>query len=321
MKFFRVKNERGSVLVLALWVMIFFGMMVAVLSARVNSQLGVIRRISEPASGRILAYSGTGYVRGLFMEKKPGQTPKLDANGKEKKPLLSYDWSNNPSIFRNISLYDGANSTFSIVAGGKSSDIYGVMDEESKININTISEDIFKKIYASIQDLTGGDAELLAKETIKYREQKGRFDSVEELLLVPSATAKVLEQLKSYLTVFGGGQVNLNTVSKSTLMVLGIDGSLAERILEYRETHTKETREADESEERQEAFTGLGDLTQKVHVNAEEEEQLQNVSGLWGAASNTFRFYAMVQTPDGRVRGGFDCVINRKGDILFLANA
>ena len=74
-------GRKGSILIVTLWVMIFFGALVAVFSARVNSQMATIRRLTESVQARTLAYSGVGYVLGLIR----GQ----DASAEEVKPLVS----------------------------------------------------------------------------------------------------------------------------------------------------------------------------------------------------------------------------------------
>src|SRR5688572_11412930 len=57
-----MRREKGSVLVVALWVLVFFGMMTATLGARIQSQTGVIKRLSGGQALRTSAFSGAAFV-------------------------------------------------------------------------------------------------------------------------------------------------------------------------------------------------------------------------------------------------------------------
>jgi general secretion pathway protein K len=305
-------GRKGSILIVTLWIMVFFGALVAVFSARVNSQTATIRRLTESVRARTLAYSGVGYVIGLIRE--PGALA-----AEEAKPLVSSLWLNNPALFRNVALYEGSTDLFSIAYQDELQQrVYGLRDEESRININKVPAEVFRRLYTSAEGMTLDDANNLAQETVKYR-QKNLFASVEELQLVPGMNGAVLGKILPYLTVYGNGLVNFNTVSKDTLLALGIDVSLTSRIVDYREFRRSEL--AQQKNAQEEPFNDLGDLTQKIGVSPEEEKELQNIGSIWTGKSATFRFLSLLNFPDGRVRAGFECVADRRGEILFLANA
>lgn len=56
----------------------------------------------------------------------------------------------------------------------------------------------------------------------------------EDLLLAEGVTDDVYKQLKDFVTVYGGGRVNINTVGPDVLAALGASQSLIVRIQEYR---------------------------------------------------------------------------------------
>ncbi len=210
--------------------------------------------------------------------------------------------------------------------------VFGLQDEGSKININKAPEEALARLFASATP--GSIGAELARATVVWRERQepfaefghqlsgngAGFGSPEELLLVPGMTPATLMKIKEHVTVYGEGQTNLNTVSKDTLVVLGVQESLAERIVAYRRAVTAGEK----------PFSSLGDLTQKVGVSSEENAQLQNISTLWGTDAETFRFIARVS--DGHGSGedakepsalpgrGVECVVSLEGDVLFLKN-
>ena len=138
--------------------------------------------------------------------------------------------------------------------------------------------------------------------------------SIEEWLLVPGMTLELWNRLKSSVTVYGSGKVNLNTVSKETLMVLGVSNSLADRIIAYR----KSVECASSAATCAPAFLDLGDLTQKIGVNSEDFSQLENLGQLWGFSPEIFRFVSQASDRNKQGVGAVECVIDKKGSILFL---
>lgn len=64
------------------------------------------------------------------------------------------------------------------------------------------------------------------------------LSSVDELLLVKGVSAEIYAKLSPYVTIFGGGLVNINGAETPVLMSLSekIDRTLAERLMGYRET-------------------------------------------------------------------------------------
>lgn len=86
-----------------------------------------------------------------------------------------------------------------------------------------------------------------------YRASNRKFVTLAELSLVEGMTAELVGKLSPFLTVFpdqaGSHLININTAPKEVLMALdsGIDGRLAERILERRKLTP---------------FTSTGDLSQ-----------------------------------------------------------
>lgn len=305
-------NAKGSILIVALWAMIFFVMAAATLGARARSQISVVKRLSDGATARAAAYSGIGYVAGLIAE----------SDEPDPEERLVY-WRSDSKRFEDVSLFPSAQTHLSIGYPEDGVFINGLDDEESRVNINTASVDVFTRLYASTAGSSLEAPEKLAAATIEWRQKNAAsswpgFVSVEELTLVPGMSAERWELLKPHLTVWGKGHVNLNTVSVKTLIALGVSEALAERIVDYRLRQAMEAQKTTSAAAP--AFNDLGDLTQKVHVTPEEDTELQNISGLWGFDSDAFHFFTFALRGQKR-EGGFECVINREGTVLALGDA
>ena len=54
-----------------------------------------------------------------------------------------------------------------------------------------------------------------------YEAKDKPYESMEELLLVKGMTPALLEQIRPYVTVYGSGQVNMNTAPREVLAALG----------------------------------------------------------------------------------------------------
>jgi len=311
-----MKRKNGSVLIVALWAVVFFTMIAITLGVRVRSQVHNLKRFTEAARLKSTAYSGVSYAADWMRRQS-----KASEESAPPAQAAAPEW-------KNVPLPDG--EVFSIGHDEAGEFKPGFFDEQSKININTASERVLTALYAGTDEAGKDRAAELAKNTIGWRQRKEEFlefghklggsgagfGSPEELLVVPGMSEKVWDKIKERLTVYGRGRTNMNTVTKESLTSLGIDASLAQRIVDYRVQFAKEHALSKEPER---PFHDLGDLTQKIGVNAEEDKELQNLSELWSFDSETFRFRT-VAALDARTRGraALECVINKKGRILFL---
>jgi DNA uptake protein ComE-like DNA-binding protein len=111
----------------------------------------------------------------------------------------------------------------------------GIGDEDSKININTVSEEMLKRIP--------GISLELAEDIVGNRP----FYLIEELLLLEKVTAEIYygnpldnsqPGLKKLITTFGDGKININTAPIEVLLAIPkVSKSTAEAIIEYRENN------------------------------------------------------------------------------------
>jgi general secretion pathway protein K len=127
---------------------------------------------------------------------------------------------------------------------------YRLTDESARLNLNRATRDVLDRllqeagveksardvIIDSIQDwrdpneehrLNGAESDYYLALPVPYRSKNADFTSVDELLQVRGVTRELLygrpeaSGLAEYLTVFGNGAVNLNTVTPVVLRALG----------------------------------------------------------------------------------------------------
>ena len=127
---------------------------------------------------------------------------------------------------------------------------YRLTDESARLNLNRATRDVLDRllqgvgvektdrdvIIDSIQDwrdpneehrLNGAESDYYLALPVPYRSKNADFYSVDELLQVRGVTRELLygrgdaPGLAEYLTVFGTGAINVNTVSPMVLQALG----------------------------------------------------------------------------------------------------
>ncbi|MDD5504714.1 MAG: type II secretion system protein GspK [Candidatus Omnitrophica bacterium] len=257
-------NDKGVILITSLWI-------VAILSlfaVTVGRQASISLKLASYETDKRKAFftARAGIMRALAekrMEYVLGMSAGIDA--------LSQAWANNESLFRAHAFgpgyytvsyeYPGLDAD-----GKKPATLYGLMDEQSKININTAVEDTLRGLFMSFivdeekaLSLAGSIIDWRDADSITASSEKGllygaeneyytglnppyecknaAFDSIYELLLVRGMDDKIFRMIKPYITVYGNGMVNINTAGERVLSALiGEDfPELASKINRYRQ--------------------------------------------------------------------------------------
>jgi hypothetical protein len=142
--------------------------------------------------------------------------------------------------------------------------LYGLMDEQSRININYAPLETFKNlleyfgiepeeargIASAIIDWRDEDGNVTSQEGVFYGAEDEyymglmpsyhcknlQFDTIYELILVKGVTQDIFNKIKGHITVYGDGRVNINTADEVVLKaVFGpVFPNLASKILKYR---------------------------------------------------------------------------------------
>ena len=105
----------------------------------------------------------------------------------------------------------------------------GIVDEESKLNINKAEPAMLQRLDAAFTDG-------FVKAIVERRQQRP-FVSLNELKGVKGAPANFLTNVReSLLTVWGDGKVNINTAPSDVLASLGMDAEHVKKVMEFRKS-------------------------------------------------------------------------------------
>jgi hypothetical protein len=240
---FPALDRRASILILALWSVCLLSVFAVILNAGARQKITLVQRLD--LRERLSLASCAGVKKGLVaLEKRslvsPGAAFGLKDCLKGSNPDMGFVWT--------------------------------MTDEERKININLAQLGVLKRLFqaaagldemeaqevaASIIDWRDADSDLSSIQggaensyyrnlSFPYSAKNSEFEVLEELLLVKGISEEVYAKVKGYLTVFGEGQVNVNTCSLPVLLALGLDPSTADKVLEFRLGPDREEGTADD---------------------------------------------------------------------------
>jgi general secretion pathway protein K len=234
-----IKRTTGSILIVTLWILTILLVFTLGFARRVKMELKLSAMLKDKIeSAQITKASVRKAIAVLKSDDSFCDT-------------LNDVWSNNPDMFKGITINRGEFTIFYSREDNQEEEIcYGLIDEERKININTASlevlmsfEEIDEAIASAIIDWRDSDDTPLTEgaENSYYQSladpyscKNGPFQTKDELILVKGVTPELLTKLKEELTVYGEGKVNINTCSIKTLKVLGLNDNLSQLIVDYR---------------------------------------------------------------------------------------
>jgi type II secretory pathway component PulK len=303
-----------------------------VINVLVAPQLVVAAKSRDRTLSRYLAQAG---VKRAVVALRADATRTYDA--------LNEPWSQDEKAFKDISLSDEGHFSLEYLLpaeeGGESQKRYGLRDEERRININTAPVHILKSFFevaaevsardaagiaASIADWRDEDAELSENgaedadyQTLSpgYPCKDGRFEILEELLLVKGVTPAVFDKVKDRLTIFGRGKVNINTADALALRGLGMSGLLAVKVVAYR--NGDDGREATEDDN---VFQDTGSVAGTLTgLSASETDELNALiaGDLMTTRSDYFRGSSSGRPREGGAAATIDFIVNREEEVVF----
>lgn len=240
--FLQLDNPKASILILSLWSLCLLSTFAVILGYGVRQKLTLVNRLDERDKLHFIAEAG---IKKAISQLK--EEPEKTYNA------LNDNWSNNISAFKDIDIGDGK---FSILGESR----YGLIDEESKLNINKANQTILERLFrvalnfdetqsqelaASIVDWRDTDSELSmplgSAEDRDYRNleylyeaKDADFEVLREILLVKGMDENIFEKIKNYITIYGSGKINVNTASKIVLLALGLSQDLVDKIVSFR---------------------------------------------------------------------------------------
>jgi type II secretory pathway component PulK len=155
-------------------------------------------------------------------------------------------------------LSDDGRFLFKDVQLGQGSYSVRIVDEERKININSASHQVLERLFRITGGIDADLAHIAANSVIDwrdadanpleggaedgyyksledpYRPKNGRFEVLEELLLVRGVTDEMFSRIKDAVTIYGDGRVNINTATRDSLLALGMSEEFVYKLIAYR---------------------------------------------------------------------------------------
>ncbi|MBI4430229.1 MAG: general secretion pathway protein GspK [Candidatus Omnitrophica bacterium] len=234
-------NDRGTVVIVALSMIVLFSMMASGLGFRGGLEVKLVKRQLDLFRERYLAEAAVATVQYLIeKDEQPGEDSPLDA------------WYGEPGWPESVDFGEGSTVTVKVT------------DEESKININYASEALLTSLFelideenelsTEIDELVAGimnwrgDSAAQGGTKLGEKYKGSLFESLDELYLIKDIKPGDIPKIAPYITVFGVGaknqaMINPNTASLLVLkaMVLSLAGDenaredLADALVHYRD--------------------------------------------------------------------------------------
>ncbi len=333
---------RGSILMVVLWSLCLLAAFAVILGSEVRQRASLIKRLDERDRYHLIAEAG---VRKAISELKKEQVKSYDA--------LNDKWSNNAAAFKDIGVGSGtANICYNYIdtKTGNPEVRYGLVDEESKININKITDAnkadmllVLQRLFMFALDYDEAQAQELAACIVDWRDadsdlsiafgsaedsyylslpypykaKNSALEVLEELLLVKDVDENIFGKIRNYVTIYGDGRVNVNTASKIVLSALGLNEDIVSKIIAFRAGDDGITGTADDNVFNQPSSI-VPQLSQFGHLSPTEIAQLSAIANQYlGTKSGNFSAVCQVKLNNSRNTSQIYSVINRKGIILY----
>lgn len=236
----RLRREKGSVAVIALWAVVILAFLAISLGQGVRQKIVVFQRLSAGEEARQASESAFKNVVSRIQEM----------------PRSSAD------VYTGSEWYAGTIGAEQVLPVGRVRVRFTVEDENSRVNVNAADIDSLAALFQGPGRMEASAARRLAAEVIDFRDpddyvtgdgEKGGsergayrqarlewgpknadFEFPGELLRVKGMTKEVYNFVRKYITIYGNGRLNLNHCPAEALRASGISPSLAEKLIALR---------------------------------------------------------------------------------------
>jgi type II secretory pathway component PulK len=230
------KNNSGIILLSVLWILAILSLLAMSLGKNSSLEFALVRGAVGKLKAYAAARSGISYTQNLLSTQKTTADTLFECGVKLPENKAPKD------LYSNIKV--GKDAHFDIIypaigysETAKTVDVYGVSDEQGKLNLNSLTQNNWQVLSELLQEfeVKKADAETIALNVANWHQQNLQdpsktdglkhmpFDHIEELLMIEGMTLKVFNQIKHYVTVFpkdveaGNMQINYNTASNPVI--------------------------------------------------------------------------------------------------------
>lgn len=340
-----LQSPRGSILVVSLWMIAILTILSVSTGQHVRQKIALADRIDR--RNWLRGISETGAFQMLYKLRQ-----KKEAN--EGYHSLNDTYTSGKREFSNIAVGEGGTYTIAYsyqdVPGGEFKIHYGVEDEEGKININEVGAKVLSQLFQRAcgieQELAdeisyaivdwrdtddalshpeyGAESDYYEDLETPHESKNGKFESIEELLLVRGITQELFEKIRPFITIYGTGTVNINTAPRGVLLGLGMNDALADKIMLFRMGADFEEGTPDDGVFSQPAGGIATSLIGQVKMEQSDinlltqliDEKRTATMGRLGINSRNFRIRSMGAVPRKQQVLEIDVVADVEGKIL-----
>ena len=244
--------RRGMVLIFALWVLGILTILAVSVAAGIRQKIFLVGRLDERSRMNYLLEAAVKKTAGYIHQE-------MELSTFEYTPTVKMNLLNNASELSSIPLgRDTAGVGYIALDGDSTALRWGVVDEESKLNLNKTDVLTLTNLLTNVLSLKDEDASKLAQALLDWRQfgegevtgffsddyysnlqypypkKSADYETLDEILLVKGMNKERYDKLIRYVTIYGDGAVNINTASKEVLMALGLADTLVDKILTVR---------------------------------------------------------------------------------------
>lgn len=336
-----MRGERGTVLIFVLWVVVLMSLMSLSVGITVRQSVKAAQKFDTREELRLVGESCVKKAMAI-LNSKPARSFAADS--------LHSQWNDSPGDFKDVKIGRGVCSVMHENPGRKVSPrdgqaiepVYGVIDENRKLNINRIkSYKILTRFFQTAAFLDEKEAYALAVSVMDwvdeddhpydqgaesryyellnppYRSKNALFATLEELMMVKGMTPHIFALVRPYLTVAGTGQININTASPVVLEAVGLERGLVNKLMIFREGFDRKTGTQDDG-----IFSSLSTAVSDlmgVQPLSDAEKQIFEVflgSGNLTTQSSTFEIRSIAGMATRTERLEQACIFERHGAVL-----
>src|SRR3989338_456741 len=309
-------KQTGSVLILALWTIALLTIFYMQMALGIRQKVKLVSRLEDRSQLRYIAEAGVKKAIAALRFDLERNDYNYSAQAKA--------WRHhNSDVFSHIKLGTGeATILYESFESGLHNPVtrHGLVDEESKLNINAASEPELKRLIERVVTAKSNEAQELADAIIHWREDSASsdeqakhflFETMDEMGLVKGVTPRIFKKLFFFTTVYGDGQVNINTASPQVLQALGLDRILVDKFIRLRRGADGVENTGDDH-----IFYKTFDVTREmfntIELTALEVTQLDNLiaSGKIKTNSSFFLIHSLGRLNKGQEVLNVFCVYN-----------
>ncbi len=246
-----LRSNKGVVLIFALWALGFLTVLALSVGFGTRQRITLLGRLEERVRAQSAAEAAVKKAVAVLIDDLENEQFLYSPAAKQKR-------HNNPAAFAGIEI-DGWKAEVVCPAfddaAGHVVERSGLCDEQSKINLNTVDLTTLKGLLTNVLALDSDTATKLATNIVDWRDfgqheaegfysddyyknlefpydmKEQPFERIDELLLVKGVDRSVYERLYPFLTVYGDGHININTVPGPVLAAYGLDPAVAGKLL------------------------------------------------------------------------------------------